>query len=455
MFLFISYSNCCSPDLKQNTLHYTPSIQQFFLHLGILNQKDLESKTVMEHEKLEIPPLTLQSIDVQGHEFTMTLQIAFQQTLYLRVNFALHAQVLLCNQIGYHRDIISNPTVRRPCIVTIGTTNPIFIIFSDHNRLLQFTLSFSTDVIGQWGLDRGPDPILEWDKFHRAIKTALDQVKWFLPKQRERLYSKSIYHYIKDNYTLFNGFGNNHTTEALYYARIHPFTPVSDIVSNPDLINRLVGGLHQACQRPPDWNKYISENSYLTHPLHYNLRAATYYMTSVNKVYGKKQVMVSKENYEAMLNDGQITSSIRNMKSVRYTTQSMVRLPVWQVYIYDEKDNKKRKSSTVYTAIETFPMIPPYLLRHGSPFHYEKQVGEQHDPKGGVPRTGPDNFHNVLSLYQFRKAHTRRVGRRLKVQIKKSGRPLLRHGLKHNPEPEDLERRPKHKLMRSGKQRRM
>lgn len=93
---------------------------------------------------------------------------------------------------------------------------------------------------------------------------------------------------------LFNGFGANHTTEALHYAGIHPMTSSAEVFSSSMKTKRLLGGLHDASRLPPNWSKYITKHFDQMEPFKLSKSGWIYYESCVNKVYKKKSVLVPK-----------------------------------------------------------------------------------------------------------------------------------------------------------------
>ena len=407
--------------------------------------------------------LQLQAIEARGHEFLMifqTVDLTPADIVYLRVTFGLHGQVFLCNDEGWNEHVMKMGIQWQGVVVAVYPTEAVQVVFADYNRLVQFWLSLASDTkVEKWGINRGPDPMLEWDEFSKGIKRKFEKIRFSLPRDRIRSYSKPIFEYIKDNYELFNGFGANHTTEALFYAGIHPFTSVEQC-SRPEVFARLLQGLKMASQPPPRWTKYIPKTTLLSNPLEYNISAATYYIKGVNKVYGKNNVLVSKEVYERMLQEKQITLQ-KDMDKERYMKQKRVRLPVYEVYRANNLNNKK-KSSTVYTCIEALPPDPRCHKRNQTN-HYAIKPASKHNPDNMVPHTGPESFRNNLVFDKFRRIHAGK-GRRRRVQTKPVGRPSLRKPLSQLDEDGHAARDrlrllakvgPKHKLTKSGKQRRL
>src|SRR5437667_299187 len=104
---------------------------------------------------------------------------------------------------------------------------------------------------------------------------------------------------------LFNGFGANHSVEALFYARIHPLATTSSIFNDEESLHRLLKGLHMASRLPRHWNKYISKSPNLNSTFEFNNASWNYY-NKVNKVYTKEWVLVEKSIYEEIVQDKQV-----------------------------------------------------------------------------------------------------------------------------------------------------
>jgi hypothetical protein len=124
----------------------------------------------------------------------------------------------------------------------------------------------------------------DWELFQERIWLQVDRLKKC---------STSIFRLITTN-KLFNGFGTNHTTEALHCAGIHPMLSSAEVFSSPANIERLLKGLYEASRLPTHWGNYINKHFDQMDPFRFNSRGWIFYESSVNKVFKKESVSVSK-----------------------------------------------------------------------------------------------------------------------------------------------------------------
>ena len=98
---------------------------------------------------------------------------------------------------------------------------PIVILFADYNKLSHYiiTVKNSNTTIQKWDPKYNCDPMDNWDEYQMKL---LQNMKHFKSSTLTILEVLS-----KD--PLFNGFGLNHSTDALHLAQIHPFEPAQNI----------------------------------------------------------------------------------------------------------------------------------------------------------------------------------------------------------------------------------
>lgn len=155
-------------------------------------------------------PSTIVSVESCGHQFAINLT-----DFFIVLAFQLHGQVVVCNndifEEIYHNTHYINPVAWQMAIKLEDIQpQPTVLLFVDYNRLMRIELRMSNTP--KWGPKRNVDAIDDWPRYKMTILRAL-------PSLRNR---HSTIFYVISKEELFNGFGANHTTEALHYAMIHP-----------------------------------------------------------------------------------------------------------------------------------------------------------------------------------------------------------------------------------------
>ena len=92
---------------------------------------------------------------------------------------------------------------------------PKVLCFVDYRRFGRW------EVEGDWGKDRGPDPIFEYDEFRNYILDNLDKVAFNKPICEVML-----------NQKYFNGIGNYLRAEILYRCRVKPFDQAKEVLES-------------------------------------------------------------------------------------------------------------------------------------------------------------------------------------------------------------------------------
>ena len=119
---------------------------------------------------------------------------------------------------------------------TVGADPPLALCFVDYRRFGRWELG------GDWGADRGPDPIFEYPAFRANILENLDSAAFNKPICEAML-----------NQKFFNGIGNYLRAEILYRCRVKPFDQARTVLEN--LGDGSVGGgepdLLELCRTVP------------------------------------------------------------------------------------------------------------------------------------------------------------------------------------------------------------
>ena len=198
---------------------------------------------------------TLHGFHVRGHEFAIELE-----ELYIRVSFALHRQVIAASEKIFEeiktKKYFVDHIVWQIVIKVPARNNQecIVLLFSDYNKMAQFRFILKFEGCQMWDPARNCDPMTTWNEYEEAILREIGEVG-----RLRRMNIQSIISVLSGD-KLFNGFGANHSAEALFYARIHPLATTSSIFNDEESLHRLLKGLHMASRLPRHWNKYISKS---------------------------------------------------------------------------------------------------------------------------------------------------------------------------------------------------
>jgi formamidopyrimidine-DNA glycosylase len=232
----------------------------------------------------------IHSIETRGHQFIINLE-----GFFIRIAFQLHGQVVICNEdifeeIAHDKYHLGSIAWQLAIKLDDILPQPTVLLFVDYNRLMRIEIIVLQENVEKWGKGRNYDPIDEWKKYEREIRKQI-------PQLRKRVVT--IFELVSKT-ELFNGFGANHTTEALHFARIHPVRPASDVFRSLSLTNRLLDGLYKASRIPIDWHKYVPKSPNLTAPFEFNDKAWKYYNSRLNKVYRKAKVLMKRTDAESI-----------------------------------------------------------------------------------------------------------------------------------------------------------
>ena len=229
----------------------------------------------------------LHGVEASGHH----LLLEFEK-FYFRVAFALHGQVVGAGESSF-QEIYKSDSVAWQLAIKTRQPHPVVLVFADYNKVCQYWMVFKeSPTCHKWEMGRNCDPMDSWSAY--ATNILLD-----LPRL-QRLRTKTILEAITSD-KLFNGFGLNHTTEALHCALIHPMISASTVFNDPIIRKRLLDALCDISQLPQDWEKYIPKLPNLNSPFEFNEAAWKYYNGTVNKVYRKGSVLVPMLTYKTLL----------------------------------------------------------------------------------------------------------------------------------------------------------
>ena len=100
---------------------------------------------------------------------------------------------------------------------TLDKKDPQILSFVDYRRFGRW------EIEGDWGKDRGPDPIFDYENFRKNVIEHLDVAAFNKPICEAMLDQK-----------YFNGVGNYLRAEILYRASIKPFTQAREVLESLD-----------------------------------------------------------------------------------------------------------------------------------------------------------------------------------------------------------------------------
>jgi len=239
-------------------------------------------------DNIHVLTSTFYGIMASGH------QLLFEfDTFYIRVLLALHCQIVPCTRDIFQKVRSSTYTIGNILVVwqlaiELVEDLPLCFLFTDYNRLISIIVVTKGPRCQKWDPERNCDPMEDWETYERQIRNRRSQ---YLQKKI------SIVDTISTD-TLFNGFGVNQTTEALFYARIHPMTNASTVFNDKSLFSRLLFGLKTVSQFPPEWKSQISKSPTLAGPFLFDKKGWEYFNSCVNKVYQKGHVGIPIEEYK-------------------------------------------------------------------------------------------------------------------------------------------------------------
>jgi len=182
--------------------------------------------------------------------------------------FGLHGQIVICKE-NIFQQFCNNTyylgSLRWQIAIRINLINPIVIVSADYERIAQYIFTSKQSRKSRWDINRNWDPLDNWEEYRGFIQSKISKL------QQNRT-NKSIYDLVRSNPHLFNGFGGNHTTEALHYAGIHPIMSAYTVFQHKRLREQFFNGLYEASRLPKNWEKYISKLSNLNAPWEMNER---------------------------------------------------------------------------------------------------------------------------------------------------------------------------------------
>lgn len=110
---------------------------------------------------------------------------------------------------------------------------------------------------------------------------------------------------ISEDMTHFNGFGKHTAMDLLHELRILPHMPVSQLVSDDALFQRLECGILQFVDRfGSDFLRKCAGETNTTNPFEFNEGSNTHYISSYVCVYRRRRVRISTELYNTYMLDG-------------------------------------------------------------------------------------------------------------------------------------------------------